>query len=224
MADFKSLETGNEQSVFGAGLKRKRIEFVPAEGPSIVKTPSGVPSFSLGERYLSITLKDCASSTDTAKTADLRKTNIVRRGEAENGLKNCAICKSPVDAEGSEAPLHQVSLAHQVCLDHSFPPSHLDRNSQGLKYLSYYGWDPDGQLGLGASGAGIRVPIRANVKHDTVGLGVKLPGEKQRSERVIEKFDAKQLRRKVVKEKLKNEKLREKFYANSDVERYLGTS
>ena len=52
-----------------------------------------------------------------------------------------------------------LSTVHQICLQHSYPPSHLDRNHQGLRYLSYHGWDPDSRLGLGLSGKGIKAPV-----------------------------------------------------------------
>ena len=118
---------------------------------------------------------------------------------------------------------HEASLAHQVCLIPSYPPSHLDRNRKGLAYLSAYGWDPDSRLGLGATGHGIRFPIKTKRKDDKMGIGMVLPkeGDRRKKEKV-EKLDAGKIRKLHEKDKKKGEKLRETFYRNDDMARYLG--
>lgn len=145
---------------------------------------------------------------------------------------------------------HDTSLAHQLCLAHSHPPSHLDRTRHGLRYLSAYGWDPDSRLGLGMPGReGIREPIRGRLKVDTVGLGVRAdndedgsghghgPGgvkRKEREKRVKEsvegkwrrvgkqKLNAKEIRRGDVEARKRGQKLSEMFYRSEDLGRYLG--
>jgi len=118
---------------------------------------------------------------------------------------------------------HEALLSHQVCLTHSHPPSHLDRNRKGLTYLSSYGWDPDSRLGLGASGQGIQFPIKTKPKDDKLGIGVVLPKEADRRKKEkVEKLDAGKIRKLYEKDKKKAERLREMFYRNDDVERYLG--
>ena len=110
-----------------------------------------------------------------------------------------------------------------VCLTHSYPPSHLDRSRQGLKYLSSYGWDPDSRQGLGITGEGIRAPIKAKFKNDTVGLGVRIKGYKKAPRTTaVERKDAKQVRRMDMKERRTRERLQEMFYGSDDVEKYLG--
>lgn len=74
---------------------------------------------------------------------------------------------------------------------------------------------------LGASGEGIRVPIKVMVKDDTVGLGVVLKGGKA-LEKKVEKLDAKQTRKSVMEDKKKRARWQEMFYRNDDVQKYLG--
>ena len=223
-------ELGTDRRTFGAGLKRKRVEFVPAETPREAATPTAALHHSLSERYLSIALKDRVSSSATsAQNGDTSNTKENNVTQTASGLKKhaiCKICKLLIYANEDEAavtPLHhEVSLAHQVCVEHSHPPSHLDRTRQGLKYLSAYGWDPDSRLGLGSSGGGIRVPIKATAKHDTVGLGVELPEGKKKVQAVVEKLNAKEVRNLEAKDKKRRAKLQQMFYGNDDLERYLG--
>lgn len=128
------------------------------------------------------------------------------------------------DASTGDIKPHETSLVHQVCLAHSHPPSHLDRNRAGVKYLSSYGWDPDSRLGLGAKGEGVRVPIKAKVKNDTVGLGVERAISKgQVVAKKVERLDAKGLRRKELEGKKREKRLQQMFYGADDVEKYLGT-
>ncbi|KAF4985972.1 hypothetical protein F66182_16872 [Fusarium sp. NRRL 66182] len=128
---------------------------------------------------------------------------------------------------------HEASMVHQICLQHSHPPSHLDRTRHGLRYLASYGWDPDSRVGLGAEGrTGILQPIKPKAKTSTSGLGLRKEDEEaiaarkglriqQREER--QKLNAKQVRLAHLADKKKGEKLRELFYASDDIQRYLGS-
>ncbi len=224
-----SMEGLNSRT-FGAGLKRKRIEFVPPEPPSWSSRLEKPPNHSLGDLYLSITLKENDTPLENP-TGSVGTPDDSDKLEAETGnrLKEgdiCEICKLHIQSNRKEkataSSSHELSLAHQVCAEHSYPPSHLDRGRQGLKYLSFYGWDPDSRLGLGASGRGIRVPIKAKMKHDTAGLGVELPEGKLKMEKTVEKLGAKEVRKLEMKNKKQREKLQQKFYGNDDIEKYLG--
>ena len=97
----------------------------------------------------------------------------------------------------------------------------MDRSRQGFKYLSSYGWDPDSRQGLGATGKGIRAPIKAKVKNDTVGLGAKTKEAAKPLDAKVERLDAKQVRKKDMEDRRKRERLQEIFYRNDDVEKYL---
>ncbi|KAL9116770.1 MAG: hypothetical protein Q9187_006701 [Circinaria calcarea] len=218
-----------DQRVFGAGVKRKRVKFIAAETTPFPSPPPIITAAS--ERYLSIVLKDTNPATNEKATRPF--SNAVEAStqfsSADESLI-CSICGLPFqipsnDLSSTRHP-HEASLAHQVCLTHSHPPSHIDRTRPGLKYLSSYGWDPDSRLGLGAAGEGIRTPIKGKIKNDTVGLGVDLKkkGSKVIGVQKVEKLDAKKVRVKEEIGRRKGEKLRELFYMNEDVERYLGAS
>lgn len=227
-----------DQSVFGAGIKRKRVAFVPAASGSTSLRPS--TNANVGDRYLSIVFpsEEEILSNDSKEILNLSEitslsSNSVTGTDSQETCKNdstCQICNLPVDdAEltGVSFKPHQALIAHQVCLPHSPPPSHLDRNRQGLKYLISYGWDPDSRLGLGATGEGIRAPIKVKIKNDTVGLGVKRLEESNVAKRAparVQKLDAKQVRDQELEARQKGERLQQMFYHHDDVERYLGSS
>ena len=218
-----------DQRVFGAGLKRKRIQFVPAgTTPPPAQSP---PAKNAAQRYLSIVLGN--TGTQLEKRADENTTpgSTADAASPTEALQDdrCEICNLPItsitDVSTGETKPHETSLVHQVCLAHSHPPSHLDRTRTGLKYLSSYGWDPDSRLGLGAKGEGVRVPLKAKVKNDTVGLGVERAISKGQavSKKKVERLDAKGVRRKELEGKKRGERLQQMFYGKEDVEKYLGT-
>ncbi|KAI1434444.1 hypothetical protein GGR50DRAFT_402947 [Xylaria sp. CBS 124048] len=212
---------------FGSGLKRKHIVFVPASSENlsyIEESKPPAPSKSVSEIYLSIVLPketDEATSTEHAHTP---RPNI------------CEVCMLPMkenaDVVGpgySPARPHEASIAHQVCMSHSHPPSALDRSRMGLSVLQAQGWDPDARIGLGASGQGISFPIKTKPKNNTLGLGVQVPkefaAEKKQNEKTTGKsrlLDAKKVRKMAAEDKKRHERLRHQFYGNSEVERYLG--
>jgi len=225
-----------DQRIFGAGIKRKRVKFVPSSNAITNPLPTSVHGTqSAGDLYLSIVLPREAAENkvdcdDTQEVMPVRSDQVHR----------CEVCNlslsldekdvvAMIDKDGnpttSKGRPHEASIAHQVCLDHSHPPSHLDRNRKGLALLSSYGWDPDARVGLGAQGQGIQFPIKAKEKNDKLGIGVVLPKDKdlERMKRVREvKLDAGKVRKMAEKEKRRTEKLREAFYMSEDVERYLG--
>lgn len=221
-----------DQRVFGAGIKRKRIAFIPAATDPPQPAPASHPSTkTAGQRYLSIVLG--ASTTTLETQADDKATAIpdpspplTPVAATEDAL--CEICNLPVtsvlDTSTGDRKPHETSLVHQVCLAHSHPPSHLDRNRAGVKYLSSYGWDLDGRLGLGVKGDGVRVPIKAKVKNNTVGLGVERAINKGLVvAKKVERLDAKGVRRKELEGKKREKRLQQMFYGADDVEKYLGT-
>ncbi|KPI35522.1 uncharacterized protein AB675_10924 [Cyphellophora attinorum] len=187
-----------DQRVFGAGIKRKRIAFVPATDDatttSAIPSTTSPPKTTVADRYLSIVLQ---VPTDRKLPA-------------------------------SNAP-------STVTQDNS-PTSHLDRTSHGMRYLTSHGWDPDARVGLGANAQGIRYPIKAKPKHDTVGLRERVDADdaaatvkvrkadqqRPRSRERVVMVDAKEVRRREGEAKRRADKLRTLFYSNDEVERYLG--
>ncbi|KAF6230967.1 hypothetical protein HO173_010875 [Letharia columbiana] len=231
MSDKEDCSPWEQQRTFGAGVKRRRIDFVAAAAAptqAIQLARRTTPSISPGDRYLNIVFKNGASTEDHDSTS----TEVFKPGRSATQLQPdlkgpfCEICNLPIDAIGDPTSTvstnHESTIAHMVCLTHSHPPSHLDRSRQGLKYLSSYGWDPDSRQGLGATGKGVRAPIKAKVKNDTVGLGAKTKGNKKPPGAKVERMDAKQVRKMDMEDRRKRERLREMFYRNDDVEKYLG--
>lgn len=194
-----------DQRVFGAGLKRKRVHFVPSgptdatfESPPAQKSSSTI---SAGDRYLAIV----SSNRSSSSTAQSRITKVDHelytlpsswQPTPDSSLTDkapqpddqiCDICGLPVTtpiSETSGSPLdsrpHAATLPHQVALPHSHPPSHLPRNSKGLSYLKAYGWDPDARLGLGVQGSEGRLyPIAVKEKRNTLGIGVTAPAKEE---------------------------------------------
>lgn len=229
MSDDENSTQEEARLPYGAGIKRRRIDFVRAGVEPGPTQNVSHPTFSAGERYLSIVFKNGAS-TKELKTTDTKVSSPSSESHTKQALipkaTLCDICKLPVSAldddTATSATPHEASIAHMVCIQHSHPPSHLDRNRQGLRYLALYGWNPDSRLGLGAAGEGIRAPIKAKVKNDTVGLGVKFEDIKHVQQKKGESLNAKQAKRKDLEDRKKRERLQELFYRNDDVEKYLG--
>lgn len=208
-----------DQQVFGAGIRRKRVPFVrPESEPAPALQASSKPG--LGDRYLSIVLPQHSRSPENPQEQPL---GAQRDGTSLEEVI-CAVCNLPIipATATTASKLHESSVAHQVCLTHSHPPSHLDREHIGLKYLSSYGWDPDARRGLGATETGIRVPIKSRIKNDTVGLGVKDSDRfrVQKEAKVKLRLNAKQVRTQEALGKRREMQLKEAFYGK-DLQAYL---
>jgi hypothetical protein len=236
-----------DQRIFGAGIKRQRVRFVPSSSTSATEPLTETAGKSISDRYLSLVLskevavaeKGIPSYAQSESASIVSPATTVSTSAKTAAQEFCDVCRLPLlpedatairsdasstDAEtpSSKSRPHEASLAHQVCLTHSHPPSHLDRNRKGLAYLSAYGWDPDARVGLGVDGQGIQFPIKPKPKDDKLGIGVVLPkeGEIKRKEKV-KMLDAGKVRKLHDKDRKKSERLREMFYRNDDVERYL---
>jgi hypothetical protein len=240
-----------DQRVFGAGIRRKRVPFVRSSEHELRTTrPSSTPSTSIADTYLSIVLKKDVSkddkgnvssiSTGTSREQELPARTTHSAPPASEAIApppadHCEICNLPLfsepgtDSDTPGARPHEASLAHQVCLNHSHPPSHLDRTHTGLRYLSTYGWDPDSRLGLGAPGReGIREPLKGRIKNDTAGLGSGLDKDGDRlpapppPPKKVQKLNAKQARKGADEARKRGDKLRNMFFQNDEVLKYLG--
>lgn len=204
----------HHKRAFGAGLKRKRVEFVPAQDPdgglSTTITPAKATCAAIGDLYASVVLKESATMPDSGNTTEA----------AEESVEICSVCGFPVD--DSSRP-HEASLAHQVSLSHSHPPSHLDRSRMGLRALKSQGWDPDARQGLGLEGDGMRYPIKVVAKEDTLGVGATIPENVPKREKVEKPkpLNRRELKQLAEKERLRHERLQGEIYGRVDVERYL---
>jgi hypothetical protein len=209
------------QLPFASGLSKKPIAFVPASDGNLVTSRTSVkPSQNIGDLYLSMVLPKHVPSTEPT--------------EDQGTPETCPVCKLSLNAK-PEAPsggleerkrhpdtVHQTSLAHQLCLAHSHPPSALDRTRMGLTYLESHGWDPDSRAGLGSAQQGISFPIKAKPKQDTHGIGLVVPKETPKKSEKPQQLDAGRVRKMAQVDKKKAERIQRQLYSNTDLEKYLG--
>ncbi|KAM0717212.1 hypothetical protein Q7P37_007064 [Cladosporium fusiforme] len=230
-----------DQRYFGAGIKRKRVQFVAASedakhSNSLPTTPR--PSSSAADRYLSIVLgqsntAERASSAPVPEAGEGRPaseekeqeqshkdTDTPRAASVEDSTElYCNLCRRNI-ASGTSLAAHEGSIAHQISLQHSHPPSHVDRSRKGLAVLQGQGWDPDSRLGLGAKGEGMLQPIKAVENPKKAGVGAKLKPEIMKEKPV--KLDAGKVRLMEENGKKKAQQLRESFYMSDEVQKHLG--
>ncbi|KAK3318438.1 hypothetical protein B0H66DRAFT_237725 [Apodospora peruviana] len=202
---------------FGSGLHRKAIAFVPATGDT--KSLTAVPAAEAKRPQQSV--------SDLYRSMVLPHDNIKTHSSlgAPDERIMCEICKLPLDSLAAEHPTarrHETSLAHQLCLPHSHPPSAIDRSRMGLSYLSAHGWDPDARKGLGAAQQGIQFPVKTKPKDDKLGIGLQLPKNLPAPKPKAKLLDAGKVRKLVKEEKRKAERIRQQLYGGKDLEKYLG--
>lgn len=222
-----------DQRVFGTGIKRKRIQFVPSsqsgnQDPNNIDTAATNTTLrqsrsSAGDIYASIVFKD--EQKDAFVSSETSNPTSIATPSSTVDTEICSVCHLPLPLPNASNPaskerkIHECSLPHQLSLPHSHPPSAIDRKRSGFKYLSSHGWDPDARIGLGPEGRGIRVPIKGQVKNNTAGLGIKVKeGIKNSPEK--KKLNAKQARKTAAEEKEKMEQLGRMFYMSDDVLKY----
>ncbi|KYK59067.1 G-patch domain protein [Drechmeria coniospora] len=208
---------------FGAGLKRKRVEFVPATDADSGISPSGSAAadkgLAIGDLYARVVLGNRSASgsgsvsgTDAqAATAGVELASV------------CSVCSLPITTSIRQ---HEASLAHQVSLAHSHPPSGLDRSRMGLRALQLQGWDPDARRGLGAEGDGLRFPIKVAAKDDQLGIGAasQAPNKadgKQDVSQARRQMSAKERKALALQERQKADRLQAEMYGSLDVESIL---
>lgn len=221
-----------DQRYFGAGLKRKRVHFVPSSDASRIRSitrSQDQSDLTASERYLSIVFRRAQSEPAALTQLDIAEP-IASEHQGSQVAGSCAVCRFPILGSDKSNP-HESSVAHQVCLPHTHPPSALDRRRKGISILQAYGWDPDKRRGLGAAGEGILHPIQPKEKRDTIGLGVGTSMDSERSsgrkkgpeaKKPVTKLHAGKVKKLELEGKRKDERLRQMFYSNDEVEKYLG--
>jgi hypothetical protein len=206
------------QRPFGAGLHRKPIAFVSASGRGQLKSVENETAKNqqqnVADIYLSMVLPDDVKRPKSAPPASTTTHEELLPSEI------CTVCQLPLVADKGT---HSQSFAHQVCLPHSQPPSALDRNRMGLAYLSAYGWDPDARKGLGAGQQGIQYPVKAKVKDDNFGIGMKLPKGLPPPKKKEQLLDAGKVRKMALEEKKKAARIREELFGDGKLDKYLGS-
>lgn len=232
-----------DQRVFGAGIKRKRVQFVPSTDTASSSATPQNSGPSASDFYLNLVLpKPAATNSDFETVAGHTEVEVeleprVTLPYSQQARLICETCRLPIDTKDSVTP-HAALLAHQLSLPHSHPPSSLSRTHPGLKILQSQGWDPDARAGLGARGEGIRFPIKGKEKMDKMGIGAEIPkprkGDAEVSRAVAEARVKKKkeeergkkgkgwLKKQAQEEKRRVDKLKDLFYASVSVDRYLG--
>lgn len=220
--DFDDIPLQHKKP-FGSGLRRNEIKFVPA---SIEDTEAAnqqrdkTKGQSISDFYLSMVLKKpepAATQKEPAKAPV------------------CDICSMPLTTTDESASSstshrktgshHEASIAHQVCLAHSHPPSALDRSRMGMTVLAAQGWDPDSRTGLGAVGQGTQYPVKAKPKEDRLGVGVVVPKDGAMKKKEKEKpklLDAKKVRKMAAEDRKRADRLQRELFGRVDLEKYLG--
>lgn len=230
--DFDDLDDVplHHRKPFGSGLRRNEIKFVAAsnEHPEVAKQQKNKSNGkSISDFYLNMVLKKPAS-TEATTEKEAAKAPV------------CEICSMPVSAATDDNTSsgtatnsknrkptgpHEASIAHQVCLAHSHPPSALDRSRMGLTVLAAQGWDPDSRAGLGLEGQGTQFPVKVKPKEDRLGVGVVVPkhGGPAKKEREKPKLlDAKKVRKMAAEDRKRADKLQRELFGRADLDKYLG--
>ncbi|KAK8166515.1 hypothetical protein IWX90DRAFT_215677 [Phyllosticta citrichinensis] len=235
---------------FGDGPRAKRVKFVPASSatPQTSSTSSKPDGPSAADLYLSIIGskkpqtapatpselsnprseeeadtsrhdRSASAPTQPAASTTAAGTTSTPPPPAIAEPETCPSCKLPL------VPGHEATLAHQISLQHSHPPSAIERSRKGLAYLRKHGWDPDSRQGLGAGGEGVLYPIKAKEKNDKLGVGMTTAQAQARTrekEKKEKKLDAAGVRKKDEEDKKRRERLQRMFYERDDVLKYLG--
>lgn len=208
---------------FGSGLRRNEIKFVPATDGDIEaanQQREKSTGKSISDFYLSMVLKKAEpAATQKAPVCDICSLPLTPTGDSAD--------TSGTNSRQPAGP-HEASIAHQVCLAHSHPPSALDRSRMGLSVLAAQGWDPDARAGLGAAGQGAQFPVKARPKEDRLGVGVVVPRDGAARERVGKErekpklLDAKKVRKMAAEDRRRADRLQRELFGRADLEKYLG--
>jgi hypothetical protein len=231
----------NHKKAFGSSLKIKRVDFVKGSDGDLASTHTtdGPCGQTVSDLYLGVVLKNQGDSPppNSRGNATPATRSASPSSSPEPSQAICRDCNLPLDdptdpstADGAAAAKHDASMAHQVRLPHSHPPSSINRSRMGLAVLSSRGWDPDARRGLGAEEQGITHPIRAKPKDDNLGVGLEVPkdvlekAKKPCEQKLKESKGVKRmkLREKLRADKKRDQKLHDLFYGNDDVVKYLG--
>lgn len=219
-----------DQRAFGAGLKRKRVQFVRSSETTPATSSSAISyGHKVSKTYLGLVLPQSSGGVE-------EQSSKADASLAETKPQICETCSLPIPPLPSSTP-HAALLAHQLSLPHSHPPSSLSPRRTGVRMLRDQGWDPNARTGLGAHGEGIRYPIKAKEKNDKLGIGATMPKPKRdvlelsrgvgqaksRQEKENEEGKKKKgwVKKKAEEEKQRSNRLQQLFYESEEVSKYL---
>ncbi|KAL1892212.1 hypothetical protein Sste5346_007168 [Sporothrix stenoceras] len=223
---------------FGTGLHRQRVPFVRAgEAPPAKGSPlaGSLPGGDVSDLYLSIVMGETKKTKNTVQKTIETVEVAATTSTSALAAPACDICSLPLTtASSAAAHHHETCLVHQVALDHSKPPSALDRGRFGLAIMSAQGWDPDSGRGLGADQQGMAYPIEVKLRPDRQALGNDpAPSSSSSSKRPSgtvasapapsrnRKYTRKQLRAMEEDRRRRHDRLREQIMGNKDLDKYL---
>lgn len=207
-----------DQRYFGAGLKRQRVHFVSSTTPD-TETPLGSAQTSAANKYLAIVLGEHQGQLH--QEGSLLDANLIDDGTGADDIPSsalCGVCHKPLTNDTCNVD-HTSSIVHQICLEHAYPPSHLDRDRKGLAVLQSKGWNPDSRQGLGKLEEGRLYPVKANPNQHRAGIGAKF--EQTRPIVKPVKLDARSVRKVEKDARLQRQKLQSAFYQSEELDRYL---
>ena len=226
----KLLQPAEAESVNIPGTKRRCVHFVSERGDDgDLGKASAAPSVvrSAADLYAGVVFRNRYQSAADAIQA------VAQPGLDDSNIARCDICGATVGNRDGPDESHGISLAHQLSLPQSKPPSAIDRKHNAFRYMSAQGWDPDEGKGLGAAGQGRVRPIDAKKRKDRAGIDVtKKPNEdeevnsrreNEKSHKVIKRsLTRREQREETRKKRHQDNKFEDLFYGNEEVYKYLG--
>ncbi|KAL1896930.1 hypothetical protein Cpir12675_002578 [Ceratocystis pirilliformis] len=218
---------------FSSGIRRQKVAFVKASLPGDL--PDNHRSTKTGDSNVSDLYLQLVAGAGSASEKVTDYENELESPEPASAttastseVTMCDVCKITVDTSQGHNRWneHEASVAHELSLPHSHPPSALDRSRMGLGYLKSYGWDPDSRRGLGVAEQGMQYPIKAKVKDGNLGIGYKDSSVGVGTGTGVSKakphvLTARERHRARQKEQETARRLHEEFFYNDDVLRYL---
>ncbi|KAI6778476.1 uncharacterized protein J7T54_000371 [Emericellopsis cladophorae] len=202
----------HRKRAFGSGLKRQKVEFVRATEDDDTSASSQMTrerGTAISDLYASVVMTSSSGGETAGK-------GLAGHKLEQGTMSICETCGLEIKGDPKS---HEQTLAHQVSLQHSHPPSHLDRSRMGLQTLRSQGWDPDARVGLGSQGEGRRFPIKVALKEDTLGVGAVVPAVEKKEKEV--KLTNKELKREVKREKERTKRMEREMFGRADVEQIL---
>merc|ERR1719160_592997 len=126
----------HRKRAFGSGLKRQKVEFVRATEEDETSASAQITrekGTTISDLYASVVMTSPSGKEAAGK-------DLAGHKLEKDTTSICETCGLEIKGNPKS---HEQSLAHQVSLQHSHPPSHLDRSRMGLQTLRSQGWDPD---------------------------------------------------------------------------------
>lgn len=189
------------------------VQFLVSKGANLhIENRKGETAFHLAERKRwTSTLQGIIASHEVKNEPGTSKEEVIvlSDDEEEDFAGYCEICKIETD----KMRFHCKSIGHQMVKPHKFPtvgsfalgPKHV-----GYKMMQKSGWT--GDTGLGAQESGRLYPVKASMKQDRLGIGMKKKDLPKQTINVQTRFlSTSQLKKQRQRERQLEKKMREDF-------------